>query len=285
MGLNSVEPARPDATVAGPKASDRLGGMIRPGLVSITFRQLSPEQIVEASAAAGLQGIEWGGYVHVPPGDTAAAERVHTLTADAGLEVAAYGSYYRLAENDPADFAAVLDSARALGAPRIRVWCGKRGSDESDDAYRQAVVDDGRRIAELAADAGLDIVAEWHGNTLTDTAASANALLDAIGHPRFVTYWQPRRLMAGDRCLAEMDHALPRLAGLHVFEWHPETGDRLSLREGQAHWPAFLKKAIDAQGDAAAPMFALLAFVRNDDPFQMAEDAATLLRWLNDVNG
>ena len=35
--------------------------MIHPGLVSITFRELSPREIVKLVADGGLVGIEWGG--------------------------------------------------------------------------------------------------------------------------------------------------------------------------------------------------------------------------------
>ena len=37
--------------------------MLIPGLVSITFRPLSPREIVDLVAEAGLKAIEWGGVV------------------------------------------------------------------------------------------------------------------------------------------------------------------------------------------------------------------------------
>lgn len=57
--------------------------MLLPGLVSITFRKLSPGEIVELVATAGLVGIEWGGDVHVPHGDFARAAEVRKLTEGA----------------------------------------------------------------------------------------------------------------------------------------------------------------------------------------------------------
>ena len=70
--------------------------MLIPGLVSVTFRQLAPREIVQLAAAAGLRGIEWGGDIHVPHGDLQAARAVRDITAAAGLQVLAYGSYFRL---------------------------------------------------------------------------------------------------------------------------------------------------------------------------------------------
>ena len=74
---------------------------MKAGLVSITFRQLSAEKIVGLVSAAGLQGIEWGGDIHVPHGDVKRAEEVKRMTLDSGLEVSAYGSYYKFQEYNP----------------------------------------------------------------------------------------------------------------------------------------------------------------------------------------
>ncbi|MCU0793379.1 MAG: sugar phosphate isomerase/epimerase [Opitutaceae bacterium] len=106
--------------------------MIHPGLVSITFRKLSPVEIVGLVRKAGLRGIEWGGDVHAPHGDIGRAREVRALTEDAGLKVAAYGSYYRAgwSEANGLSFKHVLDSAVELGAPTIRVWPGNKGSAE-----------------------------------------------------------------------------------------------------------------------------------------------------------
>ncbi len=110
--------------------------MIRPGLVSITFRKLTPQDVVQLAARAGLEGIEWGGDIHVPHGDVAIARQTGKITRDAGLEVAAYGSYYRLGTDDGPLFPAVLDSAVALGADKIRVWAGNASAD-ADEAFHK----------------------------------------------------------------------------------------------------------------------------------------------------
>ena len=84
---------------------------MKTGLVSITFRKKKPEEIVALAAKGGLEGIEWGGDVHVPHGDMAAAKNARLLTTGAGIEVAAYGSYYRVAHSEQVDnlpFAKVL---------------------------------------------------------------------------------------------------------------------------------------------------------------------------------
>ena len=257
--------------------------MIYPGLVSITFRKLTPRQVVEAAASAGLAGIEWGGDIHAPHGDLARAADVRRLTADAGLAVPAYGSYYRagVSENDGLAFARVLDTACTLGARVIRVWAGRQGSAQAEAAYRACVTEDCRRIAALAAEAGIVVASEYHGDTLTDSDSSAAALLADVDHPNFKTYWQPRNGTLPDEVIGGLRQVLPRLAHLHVFHWWPDPGNRRPLAEGTDRWLRYLELAATAPGDR----FAMLEFVANDDPVVLAAEAATLRQWLKSVAG
>ena len=41
--------------------------MLNTGLVSVTFRDKTPEEIISTVKQCGLEGIEWGGDVHVLP--------------------------------------------------------------------------------------------------------------------------------------------------------------------------------------------------------------------------
>lgn len=253
--------------------------MIKSGLTSITFRKLSPDEIVRWAAEARLDGIEWGGDVHVPPGEVDTARRVAAMTSEAGLVVSSYGSYYRVGHDEPDLFSPVLETALALDAPVIRVWAGRVASSEADEAYRAGVAADARRITEAAHDSGIRIATEWHGNTLTDTPESAQAFFEAVDRPDLGTYWQPRTRGGGvDDCLRELDVALPRLAGLHVFYWDAESGRKLPLEEGPGLWRPCLSRAAQA-GD----MFALLEFVIDGDPQQMLSDAAALRGWLGEM--
>ena len=249
--------------------------MIRTGFVSITFRQLAPREIVELVARAGLEGIEWGGDVHVPHGEVDLAETVGEMTREAALAVAAYGSYYRAGEGMEA-FEPVLETAVALGAPLIRVWAGHRASADADDAFRAAVVEDSRRIADLAAAASIRIAYEYHGRSLTDTTDSAVALLRAVDHENVGCYWQPPRGLTTPECLDAFDADAPWLSNVHVFSWHPETGERLALAEGEARWAQYLQRIAAVDGER----YALLEFVRDNDPENFPADAETLKEWL-----
>lgn len=256
--------------------------MLIPGLVSITFRSLPAERIVELAAGAKLEGIEWGGDVHVPHGDVARAREVRTMTEEAGLTVAAYGSYYRVGESEHEGlrFDAVLDSAEALGAPTVRVWAGRRGSAWADESYRARVVDDSRRIAEAASGRGMTVSYEYHAITLTDTNQSAARLLRRVDHPAIRTLWQPPNGKPFAYCLGGLRTVLPALTNIHVFHWGGGSKERFALAEGRERWIPYLETAA-ATGSTHG---ALLEFVKDDAVEQFERDAATLRSWVAEIN-
>ncbi len=246
---------------------------MKPGLVSITFRSLSPSAIVELCRQNGLSNIEWGGDVHVPHGDERTAGVVGELTRAAGLSIAAYGSYYRLACPDGPDFASVLATAVALGAPVIRVWAGNCGSSDASPGFRKMVADDALRCADLAAARNISIAYEFHDGSLTDSSDSALELLGATDHPFIKTLWQPPHGLSPQECLASLRALTPRLQHIHVFHWWPDPSCRLPLENGRDRWSAYIAELRRQGKDLAL----LLEFVRGDDPASLQEDAKTLL--------
>lgn len=252
--------------------------MIQPGLVSITFRALSPAQVVALVREAALRGIEWGGDIHVPHGNVARAREARELTLEAGLTVAAYGSYYRVGQSESAGlpFAHVLESAIELGAPTIRVWAGVTGSASAGPEVRARVAADLRRIAELAQAARITISLEYHNGTLTDTADSTRRLLEEVGHPNLFTYWQPPISQETAEGAADLRLLLPQVTNLHVYHWRPASTERLPLAAGAERWRAFL----DVARQSSVDRYAMLEFVEADAPANFLRDAATLKAWL-----
>lgn len=248
------------------------------GLVSVTFRALTPAQVLDAAVAAGLTGIEWGGDIHVPHGDLATAREVRRRTQDAGLVTASYGSYYKAGpEPDPQGeplFEAVLETAVSLGAPNIRVWAGRSGSTASAPSERRAVVEDLARITGLARSAGIGVSLEFHGGTLTDTAASAVSLMREVGPCAPSLYWQPPASRTVEENLADLKAVSPFLSNLHVFHWSGM--ERRPFAEGVADWTRYL----DFAGRSGFAGWLLFEFVRDDDPEQLVRDAQALKRIL-----
>lgn len=256
--------------------------MLYPGLVSVTFRKLTPGQIVDLVREAGLTGIEWGGDIHTPHGDLEKAAEVRRRTEDAGLQVCAYGSYYRSvdSEADGLTFEPVLASALALGAPVIRVWPGRRGSADADAVYRESVAANLREIGETASRSGVLVALEFHGNTLTDTVDSALALMGEVDHPNVKLYWQAPHDQSTEVRLDGLKRVRPHLSHLHAFYWDMVEGNlvRSPLSAGTGPWRIYLDAVADLEGDR----FVLLEFVRDDSPQQFLEDARTLKRLIDE---
>jgi sugar phosphate isomerase/epimerase len=250
--------------------------MLYPGLVSITFRSLSPRQIVDLVAKAHLSGIEWGGDIHVPHGDLNKAREVRFMTQEAGLVVAAYGSYYWVGDDETASFERILDTAGELGAPTIRIWAGRKGSQEADDNYRKKVIDESLKLAELAAKAGKTLSYEYHGNTLTDDPDSARRLMEEINHPCVKSYWQPLIHLTLEKRYNGLNAILPWLSNVHLYTW-TNTAERLALAEGENEWKSYLQIISSKSADH----FILIEFVKNDDPEIFLKDAETLRKWLD----
>ena len=248
--------------------------MIRPGLCSVTFREFAVEDVVHHAAAAGLEGIEWAGDAHVPPGDLDAATHALTLTEAAGLVVTSYGSYLSFTGSDAevhAQGGAVIAAARALGVPRVRVWATRTGSAETSAEERARTVDRIQRFADRAAEHGLEVGLEFHGGTPTDEIGSTLRLLDEVGRANVLTYWQPHQDLPTQEALDTLRAALPRTSAIHVFSWWPRS-ERLPLAERSDLW----ESAFAILAENGTDRDALLEFIPGDDPALLQREADTL---------
>jgi 3-dehydroshikimate dehydratase len=246
---------------------------VRPGLCSVTFRELPAEAVVDLAANAGLESIEWGADVHAPPADPAALDRVRRLTEAAGLVVASYGSYYRADPDDDArdEPAALVAAAERLGTTRVRVWAGRSASADASPEDRAGTVRELRRACDLAATGGVELALEFHRGTLTDTVASTVRLLEEVGRDTLSTYWQPPVGVDDAAAAAGLDELLPRVSTLHVFSWGP-AGERLPLAARAVLW----QQVLTAAQSGPACTDALLEFVAGDEPDLLRTEALTL---------
>ena len=255
------------------------------GLVSITFRQKSHEELIEIVKKAGLEVIEWGGDVHVPHGDIETAKRVGELTRDAGLEVSAYGSYYNATDKGVllgpiASFDEILETAIALGTDTIRVWAGNKNF-ESDDPEVPVATEEERKIfyerlneaVEKASKHGITLATEYHPNTLTNTL---NGTLDVLKNvPGLKTYWQARL----DGVTDEVNDI--KTLGKNIVNSHIEYRENKQKRP-LADGLELVTNCINALKEYSNAKSGMIEFVLDGTDEQFFEDAETLKSILTD---
>lgn len=251
---------------------------LRAGVCSVTFRHLEPDAIIGLAVEAGVDGIEWGGDVHAPPGDPARAATIRRRCSDAGLACPSYGSYLFATQADRADIDGAVETALALGVSTVRIWCPFGTNPASPPADKGLVVDGVAGVAEALLAEGLAPALEFHPGTLTETATSTLALLDAAGVPDLTTYWQPAPGAEPAVARAEYDLVADAVSNLHVFWWRAGAVRR-PLADGLDLWVGVLGQAASVAGP---DRWAHLEFVAGDDPGQFLADAATLTRWLGE---
>lgn len=233
---------------------------MKKGLVSITFRKLTPCEIMDLCVENGLEYIEWGGDIHVRPDDTGRAKAVKKLCDERGLKPAGYGSYYNAAK-DFSLFIPNLDTACELGAEYIRIWGGNSA------AFDEAATENIARAVKLASERGLCVCLECHRWTMTEDHTVALKVAELTGCR---LHFQPNPDITFEQNLQALKATKQHLCACHVFAWGK--GDvRLPLEAQRSQWTAYASVA----GDVPY----LLEFVAHDDPANLVTDAAELASW------
>ena len=257
---------------------------------TVTLRSHSPREIVSILKEVGIEAVEWAGDVHVPPGDTGKAEEVKALCDTNQITVVSYGSYYQcdLGGQGKGPFQhdhgpeAALQTARALGVKALRVWAGRSGSETASAAYRDEVADCLRNFCDQADAEGMTVHLEFHRNTLTDTAASTVALMEAVAKRNLFSYWQPRHGVSVSNNIADIKLLGSRLSHVHVFHWILQaegTIERRPLKEGTERWRDYFQAIRQVPYDDRC---AMIEFVKDDTLTQFNEDVAVLKSMLSE---
>ncbi|GAA3502866.1 sugar phosphate isomerase/epimerase [Streptomyces prasinosporus] len=178
--------------------------------------------VLRLAAEHGYHGVELRAHPEEPvhPGLTP-AERADVAAAfkAAGVELPVLAGYARVAapgDDEPvlAEVRALLDLARDLGAPAVRVLPGGAPGQSPEEADATAA----RRLgtaAEYAADLDVRILLETHDSHRT--AADAMRVLGLVGHPRVGALWDVMHTWLGGEQPVESFAALsPHLGHVQV---------------------------------------------------------------------
>lgn len=248
--------------------------MFYPGLVSISFRSLTPEAVIELCKNAGLTAVEWGTDSHVKSADAATA--VYNAGEECNVLPCSCGSYYKLGISPAEDLRRVLDIARCLHTDTLRIWGGNRGSAELTEADFQKMVNEGYAAAELADSYGITLCLECHPNTITDRYESELRFLNTVDHPRLRTYWQPNQFESLTYNLEAAEALAEDTRMIHVFAWSQT--ERFPLEQHTDIWARYLS----VFAKSGKTYGALLEFMPDDRPESLVREAETLNKLLSD---
>ena len=229
------------------------------GLVSVSFRKHTPEEIVKAVKSAGLTCIEWGSDIHAPCRDTDRLHELARLQEEYGITCSSYGTYFRLGQTPMEELTDYITAAKQLGTNLLRLWCGNKSGADMTEAERRALLTDCRRAAAIAKEQGVTLCMECHHDTFTERPEDSLALMQAVNSPRFRMYWQPFQWLEARENLSIAQSLAPYVEVVHVFQWKsPKLNPRrFSLYEGIDEWRAYLKAI-------PAPRTLLLEFMPDD---------------------
>lgn len=247
--------------------------MDRCGLVSVSFRSLSPEAVIQAASAAGLSCIEWGSDIHAPCDDFARLTEIVSLQSTYGIRCCSYGTYFRLGVTPIEELPKYIAAAKHLGTNILRLWCGDKPAEEHTEEQRLALFKVCREAAELAEREQVILCMECHIKTFTQTKEGALELMQAVNSPAFRMYWQPNQFREIEENLAYARLLRDHIVHIHVFQWKGKS--RFPLSDGMEEWKCYLKE-ISGEHDL------LLEFMPDDDVRSLPAEATTLRKLIGE---
>ena len=239
------------------------------GLVSISFRKHTPEEIIQAVKAAGLSCIEWGSDVHAPCKDTDRLQSIAALQKEYGIECSSYGTYFNLETHSLNDLPDYIAAAGILGTNTLRLWGGTRKGADMTVEELSAFTNTCRRAAAMAEEAGVILCLECHMRSVTETPDYAASLMEAVNSSHFRMYWQPFQWLDTEGSLAVAKAVAPYARHIHVFNWRG--GDRFPLLDAVEDWKAYLTAF-------TTPRTLLLEFMPDDRMESLPNEADALRR-------
>ena len=212
--------------------------MYYPGLVSISFRDHSPEKVALAASKFGLKFIEWGSDIHAPYQDVSQLRSVAALHSAYDLTCCSYGTYFRLGYSPISELPHYIQAAKILGTNILRLWAGRKKASDCSVDERNHLFAECHKAADIAKEHGVILCLECHRRSYTETKEGALELMEAVHSPNFRMYWQPNPDISLSENLDYIAALKPYILHLHVFNWIAD--QRYPLREGTDTWNQYL---------------------------------------------
>ena len=237
------------------------------GLVSVSFRQHSPKEILEVTRAVGLSCIEWGSDVHAPCRDVERLHEIAALQKEYGIFCSSYGTYFRLGETPIEELEAYIQAAKILGTNILRLWCGVKSGKDMTNEERDALLDVCGKAANVAEESGVTLCLECHKKTFTEDPDDAVRLMETVNSSHFRMYWQPFQWQEPKENVINAAKIANYAEHIHVFNW--KGSEKLPLADSVSEWQEYIKVF-------STPRTLLLEFMPNGRPEELAAETAAL---------
>ena len=242
--------------------------MFRTGVCSVSFRALSPEEVINLTAQAGLEAIEWGSDVHAPYTDTERLEAIAKAQREAGICCSSYGTYFKVGEHSADELRGYIAAAKILGTNMLRIWCGNKNYEDLTEDERESIKAECKKCAKIAEECSAVLSIECHPNSFTNSIEGALDLMESVNSPSLRMYWQ-QNIKGSDEENYEYAEKIAKYAtNIHVFYY--EDGKKLRLNCGFEKWVKFLSYF---EGDRTL----LLEFMPDNNPEALKGEAETLM--------
>lgn len=212
--------------------------MYKCGLVSVSFRNNTVEEIVKAVKYAGLSCIEWGSDVHAKNTDTERLTQIADLCKKENIEICSYGTYFKLGETPISQLLSYINAAKTLNTDILRLWCGVKGYKEYTDTEFSALVSECKASAKIAEENGVTLCMECHNNTVTDCIDGALRMMKEVDSDNFKMYWQPNQYKSLRENIEYARKIAEYTTHIHVFNW--EGNNKYPLCDGIKIWQKYL---------------------------------------------
>lgn len=245
--------------------------MIKAGLCSVSFRKHSPNEVIDLCRMHGVQAIEWGGDIHVPPGTNASdVKKLVSICEASGISTPSYGSYFNVLDDSASSFSPVLETAVELHADTIRIWPGWVEPEAITAEQREKITTTTRAIAEMSAGRGVRVAFEFHLHSPTSGAAKAMKIIEGCAHENVYSYYQFLPPLDAAEAIKEIETIRSRLTYIHC---HWTTGeDILPFEQGRGTWTVI----VDHLKKTGYEGVMYIEFVAGGTVEQFAKDAKLL---------
>ena len=241
--------------------------MFKTGVVSVSFRKLTVDEVIKCTKDAGLLAIEWGSDVHAPYTDLERINYIAKAQKEAGLYCSSYGTYFKLGEHDTEELRGYIAAAKILGTNILRLWCGNKNFEDMTAEERDYIVSESKKAAKIAEELGAVLCMECHNNSFTNSVDGALYLMEAVNSEAFRMYWQPATKHTVEMNIDYATKIAPYTYNVHVYYY--EDGVKHPLADGVESWRKYL-------ACFGTDRHLLLEFMPDNSPDSLATEAKTL---------